>query len=220
MFFSKKQPKPKPEDTVLENMRLQKEEIKRRLETASKVDNLLKQVAAETQQMASNLSDKIKKETKLARRMYLQISKKLKEAVLIVDGDGKIIRLNAAGEKLFGVAETEVLGEVFSNVVATVNPVTEKGKPLEFALGFFSELSEKVLVTIATCKQGENIHGACNDCIGEIVPEYIYPDRETLLKVTLPCLGKTLKLNVMFSILDNDPENMKEVTYVFIFTKA
>jgi len=207
------------ENAVFDMLKTSREEIKKKLEEADKTGKLLKRTVEATQKLAQSLSDKINKETKLARKTYLQISKKLREAVLIIDGEGRIIRLNAAGEKLFGVNENDVLGQQFSNVVASVNPVTLKGQSIEFPLGFFGNLSEKIIDRVNNCKAGENKHGVCNTCVGEMVPEYIYPDRETTFKIRVPHFKRALKLNVVFSILNNDPENTKEVTYVFIFTK-
>lgn len=223
MFFNTKneyQKKLAAEKAALEEMTSKRrQEIRGRLAEVDNVNHRLRETVKETQVISVALIGKLKKELKVAKKTLTGMTRRLKEGVVLINHIGDVIQLNPAGEKLFGVKEEDFVGKNFKDSLGKViQTKLPDGQPLGLKASFYSELSAKIFESVKKYTNGQKLKES-NRIFKETLPHLIQPDTEVPL--TVKCAdGKNLKLNFMFSILDNDPEDVSDITYVYLFSRC
>ena len=221
MFFSKAENKKVAvEKAALEELtRTRREEIRRRLTEVDSVNLRLKETVKETQAISFALIGKLKKELKVAKKTLTSITRRIKEGVVLINYKGDVLQVNPAAEKLFGVREDDFLGKNFKESLgAMLETKLPDGQPLGLKPGFYAELSEKIFEAVKQYTNGQKYRES-NRIFNEMLPDMIQPEVEVPLCVK-DASGKKLKLNFMFSILDNDPEDVSDITYVYLFSRS
>jgi len=210
-MFAFRGSKPSQKDVTFEVMSKKREEIKRKLEEVERVNSQLEIAVSETKQLSVDLVGKLKKELKVAKKSLTSITKKLHEGVLLVDHQGNVIQLNKTGEKLLGIEEGAAVGKRICDVI---NQVADGENEIRFSPSFFAELSQKIIDQASKFTNGKKFT-ECNRVFKEALPGALEPEVE--LQLDADVCGRKVKLTFMFSLLDNDPESLSDLTYVFLF---
>jgi hypothetical protein len=218
-FFSTKSSHTEAEEKLLRTLETQKQEIKQKLENVRKLNLELARSVQETQVQASSLMKKLKSELKIAKKSFTSFTKKIHSGVIIIDHAGDIVQLNAAGEELFNISEADVIGKSFINLITVIEPIliVDTHDRIEFSSTFFDDLSKQLLNRMSNCDDRDE---GCRNRLEEILPKFLKQDEETEINCFSPCRGETLKLLFTFSILDNDPIELNDLIYVFVFRRA
>lgn len=210
-------------DKVIDNLTAQREEIKKKLEKLSEVNKQLELAVRETQAISVKLIEKLNKELKVAKKSITSICSKLKEGVILVDASGKIIQLNPAGEKLFGIKNKVVVGKQFQEVIAWLDPIIIDGHETQkviMAPEFFEDLSSRLLNDFKSWDPSVNRYVYCNECLKKEVPGLFDLEKEKVLSAYSSCQQEPVEVTFTFSILDNDPNDANDLIYIFIFRRA
>jgi PAS domain-containing protein len=208
MFFTNK--KSKKEQGLIDLMVLQRAEIQKRLEEVSELNTQLAAVVQETHSISAAVMDKLKKELKIAKKSLTSICRRLKEGVLLVNNTGQVVEVNTAGQKMLGVTSTDLIGRQLTEMVSWVKGENQT-TPIVLSVDFFENLSTNLLERAITD------HTVDKDRIDDLLPEFLNFEHEITLDVHLAKIGQPFKFFMTFSILDNDPENLNDVTYIFLF---
>lgn len=198
-------------------MESQKLEIKRRLGELTETNKRLRLAVTETRVASVTVMNKLRKEFVTAHRSLSGICKKLKEGAILLNFKGEVVQLNEAAEKLFGVDEASALQASFSKIITEMNPILLDGRALDLTETFFSDLSCRILNKLQCTK--------CDGCsreqrIKSQLPSFFDMENDAVTEVQLTRNGKQLMTNFTFSILDNEPQTLNDLTYVFLFTSA
>lgn len=194
---------------IIEAMFSQKEEINARLAEMSRITEQLQTVVSETHQIALQVTKKIKSELKVAKKSVLSIIKRLQAGAILLDWQGHIIQINNSAELMFGIKESSCLNNHFYELMEFSDKSLIPNKP-----NFFSELSEKILLKsndglILSCSTGAKVKSELPSCFDI--------EKDVATSVQLASGKSPIKLNLTFSILDNNPEQVNDVVYVFLF---
>lgn len=199
---------------------LQREDVKKKLQMIDEVNTKLAEAVRQTQEISSSLSEKVNRELKIARKSLTSISSKLKEGLMMVDYNGHITHLNKTATKILGITEAQAVGKYLEDFIECSNIAFDgDGKVVQKPIlmrHFFKELSVKIFEKLAsnpTCEK----YIICNKALQEEIPFCFESDLDTVLGVKIVCNGKPLSLTVTLTVLDNDPECIKDVSYVFLF---
>lgn len=124
----------KPINRMIEiSRRFSKGDFSRRIIPASKDE--IGELAATLNKMAQDIEDRIK-EAKTQNQKLAAIFNSMIEGIIVVDKTSRIISINPAIEKIFGVSRIEAEGKVFLEAIRNndtseiISSVLAKGKPL------------------------------------------------------------------------------------------
>lgn len=218
MFFSSKA-KTSAIHASVEKLQARRAEIKDKMADAEAISIKLGEAVRKTQEMTSELADKVNRETKIAKKSLTSISAKLKEGLIMLDHLGKIIHLNKTGSKIFGVAESEVLGKTLSDLVECGNNLHDRNgniipKPI-LKDDFFINLSTVIFNKIMNSSEKYLV---CNECLKNALPFCFEGGIDKSMAVDVIYKGKEISLKISLSVLDNDPESLQDVNYIFLFS--
>jgi len=216
MFFNSKSP---AAALPAEKLEAHRNEIKDKLAEVEKIGRDLEEAVRQTQEMSSKLSEKISKECKTARKSLTSISAKLREGLIIMDSSGKITHLNRTGLKIFGLQEKDVIGKTLVEVIECGNNLHDANgnivaKPI-LRENFFSDLSQRLLDRV---KDSTEKYLVCNECLKDELPFCFDGGIEHPMAVEIIYQGRQIKLKVTLSVLDNDPDDLIDVNYIFLFS--
>lgn len=221
MFFNKKEAKKAEAAEVIQRMGAQRDEIKRKLKEMADVNIQLDTAVKETQEISVSVIKKLSKELKMAKKSITSVCSKLKEGIILVDSAGAIIQLNASGEALFGIESKAVVGRDFSEVVEWLDPsIDSTGEQISMQKNFFTKLSNKLVTKLKKWDQSENRYLFCNCCLKKELPAWFDLDNEIVINAFVSSTATPARMAFSFSILDNDPESLKDIVYIFIFRRA
>jgi len=212
----------------LDHLKLEAEhrdEIKRRMEVVDEISQQLAAAVSETKEMSNKLTEKIKseiKKLKIAKKSLTSMTAKLNEGVIMLDHNGIVIHLNRTGCKLFGINEKDVIGKSLPSLIGCGNQALDKfGAEIEKPIlqsSFFAKLSKKILKKLSTDKMIDR-YNVCNACLVEELPFCVEANQEQSLGVMITLNEENIPMRVNFSVLDNDPDEIDDITYIFLFDR-
>lgn len=211
MFFSKKKIKAN-EAAITASIDAQKEVIKQRLNEVGSFSAQLQEEVLKTQVASFSIMSKLKHEFKIAKKSLTSICQKMVSGVVIVDHDGGIIALNQAAATLFDVEADAYIGQDLNELISSIDPVGPL-KPLQVDKTYFSQMSE-LLFERLSCDCKDNC--TTEERLKEVLPPYFDIDKDVKTVLTTTS-KKKITINMAFSVLNNDPEHVNDVTYIFFF---
>lgn len=214
MFFFKKSTEDKSHLTLKDTDFSEK--IRKKLEEIDEIHSTLNDIVASTQAANITLAVKLKNQLKNGRRSFASLSEKLNVGVVIVDYQGIIKQINPKGQQLLQVSELECVSKSVFDFILSVEPVDPPGERLIPTENFFHKFSEIIFNVMVDCKLAKPV--ICKKCMDDIGCSLL-PEREQTVKVVTPKApnGELVRFN--FSILDNGPDVVSDITYVFVFRK-
>lgn len=199
----------------------QREEINRRMSVINDVNIELAEAARKTQEMSTVLKERINKEIKFAKKSFTSISSKLHEGMAILDHTGRIVHLNTAAAKTLGLDEKQVIGKHLDELIQCGVPLFNNDgefiqKPILMKM-FFEDLSNKIFERLTTnCKQEKYL--VCTQALRDEIPFCVETELDMILGVRILCNGIPHSLTVSLTVLDNDPDRLQDISYVFLFS--
>jgi hypothetical protein len=199
----------------------QKEEIKKRLEEINVINDQLHSVVSETQLLSLSVMKKLKGELKVAKKSIISICKKLREGIVLLDWQGNVVQINDAAEKMFSIYEKPYLNKPFTDLIKTMDFGHDCSLPHDEL--FFKELSNRILNKIHCTDHCESCTGtkSCTTCTSDKIkselPSFFDLENEIVTQIVLNKGGKPFRFGFSFSMLDNDPERITDVIYIFLF---
>jgi transcriptional regulator with PAS, ATPase and Fis domain len=176
------------QDTAQDN----RKEIERKLKEAKAVDQQLAQVLSDTHELTSSIQEKLASHLKITRNTLKNICHNVREGIVILDNEGKVIEANEAFIKMciFG---DELVGTNFKSLCMRTHP-TADGKPFEIDSNF-KGIAEDVF------KNKKFAEPLLPEVVIEIHPEGVEPFKCTFAMTTL----------------DNSPEHVDDVSFILFF---
>jgi PAS domain-containing protein len=125
--------------------------------------------------------------------------------VVIVNCDGKIIEINESCEKIFGYPKSSLIGHDLSFLTGKIEDYGDTFKP---SMNFFRALSHNILFRLS--------HGDELNYLD--VASYFsgVGPNESIITLINPEKGEQ-KFSFSFSVLDNEPEELEDITYIGFF---
>lgn len=192
--------------------------IKARLQEVTAVDQQLFQVVSETKTLTNSIKDKLSTHLKITRNTLKSICQNLKEGVILVDYTGSVIEVNNSCERTFSLTKEAMLGKSFSQICDKLNAIKEDGGEIHLTQNFFNSLSTNIFTRI-NCKRDCKTCTA-PDCLKNVEDYFkgeFNPQIEVMLRLQPPGYEKSVKCSFSFSVLDNDPESVEDITYILFF---
>lgn len=190
--------------------------IQNKLREVSQLNDKLTDTINETRALSLSIATKLKDTPKRTKKSFTTISKKLKSGVMILNNRGEVVHLNPAGEAIFKIKEDDVLEKPFTELLTTFELAHPKEK-IELLPDLFYSLSQFIIKEITGSKEAKD--KVCFDCIKSKFPSFFDLESENLIKVYSPCMGKHQTLKFSLSVLDNEPDEINDITYILIFRK-
>ena len=201
-----------------------RQEIRKKMKDLDHLHQELTEVLTRTQEVANGVSDKIRGELKIAKKSLFSISERLNEGVMLLNYRGDIIHLNKVGAEIFGVTEEHVLDKCLTDIIDCGNQaIDDMGQIIEkqpLIESFFINLSEKILAKIKSSPPRTDKYQVCNECLISALPFCVELEGAAAVKVKVTLGNQQFLLKITSSILDNNPERLEDLTYVFLFNPA
>lgn len=187
------------------------DKIRQKVEEISQINEILSDTVAKTQAANVKLALKLQKQLKSGKRSFISLAEKLKVGVLIINYKGEILQINSKGRELICNSEDcDCVGHQLFETITSVKPIDPPGDPFLLNPRFFRDLSTCV---IDNCALGD-----AGKCIADL-PCAIHPDEEQLVLISSANVPDQY-MKVTFSILDNNPEELEDVSYVLVFRRT
>lgn len=226
MFFKKaaRRAAPKSDSTVArEKIESNRDEMKKRFEQIDAVNMSLCEASKKTQEVSIETTEKLNHKMKIPKKSLREISAKLHEGLVLINSCGEIIHVNRQGTKILGLSENEITGKKLGNLISCAHPIIENGvevtKPI-LRDEFFAELSKKMLSKLtAQTMEVRSKYMICNDILKSEMPFCFEQDSDRVLGVCIYCGEKEIcNLTVTLTVIDNDPDELSDITYLFLFS--
>ena len=185
------------------------EKIKKKLDEISNTNHKMSEVIANTKSANLQLAMKLKSRLKHGDLSFKSFSEKLSAGVMILDYQGKITQMNAKGREILNLTFAECIGKSVFDLIRDVEPINPPGKTVVFNKQFFNDLSEGVFATAQdpnlTMKPGDLL------CL-------MQPNDEQHVKIHSVNVDQ-MDLKFTFSVIENDPDELTDISYVIVFVK-
>lgn len=182
-----------------------------KLEAITKINNMISDTVAKTQLANSILLKKLKRHLKNGTNTFVSLSEKLHLGVFILNFKGEIVQSNPKAQQFLDCGNDCVGKHIFS-LIDSIKPISPQGEIFYLSPSFFLDLSRCVFESIGWASNTCSIAGT--GCL-EKLPCSLQSDVEQLVEIT-QC-NKKQHMKLTFSILDNDPDDLSEISYVVIF---
>lgn len=216
MLFSRKSANHTEQELISKKLKQKREEIKMRLQQLSDINAELQKTVSETQELAIKVREKVKKMMKVDGKSLTAICKNMNEGIVLVGASGRIIHVNKTAEKLFGVDESSVINSSISSLVSNMDMAdAASGETLVLSSTFFSRLSKVIIDHI-------KLHSCSISCpeLHTIEHKFINVVAGETVNVLITCKGKRFQIAFNCTVLDNNPEHLRDITYVFVIKRA
>jgi hypothetical protein len=211
--FSKSGAQRKRLAQVKESSKLERGSICDRFQQVKDVDDQLAQIITDTRNLTSSIQEKLSGRLKITKNTIKSICQNLREGVVIVNYEGKVIEVNTAYEKSFIVERDAMIGMDFSEVIKQQAAAEADGSKLALTKEFFKNMSKSVFNRL-DCKKD------CDICTTRCDQTYFdgtfNPQNEAVISMK-PTGKKPHMVAFSFSILDNEPESEEQVSYILFF---
>jgi PAS domain-containing protein len=172
--------------------------ISAKMKEVEEIDNQLKQVISETKRLAISIREKFDTQLKITKKSLKTLCQNLNDGVILVDCNGCIVEVNESCETIFGFSKEELVSKELSHLASLLQIKKSNGEPFDPSVNFFEALSHNIFYRLS---QGDDVM-----------------DLETKLTITHPKNGEE-NFSFSFSVLDNDPEEFEDITYIVFFRK-
>jgi transcriptional regulator with PAS, ATPase and Fis domain len=204
-------------------MEMQREDIKKRMAQVEDINAKLCEAVKQTQEMAGNLSEKVNRELKIARKSLTSISSKISDGIVMIDCNGLITHMNKSASEILGISEKMAFNKHLEDFIECDNQIFDDDgnvvkKPI-LTEGFFKELSIKIFEQL-TNNPTEEKYQLCNNVLRNEIPFCFVSDLDGVLGVKIICNGNPVSVTVTLTVLNNDPECLTDVTYIFLFSNS
>jgi PAS domain-containing protein len=172
--------------------------ISAKMKEVEEIDNQLKQVISETKRLTISIREKFDTQLKITKKSLKTLCQNLNDGVILVDCNGCIVEVNESCETIFGFSKEELVSKELSHLASLLQIKKSNGEPFDPSVNFFEALSHNIFYRLS---QGDDVM-----------------DLETKLTITHPKNGEE-NFSFSFSVLDNDPEEFEDITYIVFFRK-
>lgn len=179
------------EDSAFNNRKV----IERMLNEAKDVDQQLAKVLSETRELTTSISQKISSRLKITQKTLKTMVMSIKEGIVILDYRGVVLETNGVFEKTFLNSDSSILNINFKELCGKLEPCTEDGKRFVLTPNFLD------LSPAAFNREDKAVMVIQPEIILEVHPKESEP----------------FKCIFSLSILDNDPENVDDVSFILFF---
>lgn len=185
------------------------EKIKKKLDEISKTNRTMSEVIANTQSANLQLALKLKSRLKHGDLSLKSFSEKLSAGVMILDYQGFITQMNAKGREILNLTYNECIDKSVFDLIRDVEPIDPPGKTVVFNKQFFSDLSEGVFAVA----QDPSVSMKPSDILC-----LMQPNDEHKVKIH-SVNEKQMELKFTFSVIENNPDELTDISYVIVFVK-
>jgi len=172
--------------------------VRAKFKEVDEADAQFMKLISETKHLTASVSEKLDMHLKITRSTVKSICQSLRDGVVLIDFSGKIIDLNGSCEKIFTIQKDSILGDTFNHLMRALH-LKLNGVQFNFSTEFFKELSEKIFGH----QQLES-------------PDGIDLGQEISLSAQ-PAGCDKFNVVFSFSVLDNEPSKVEDVTYMVYF---
>lgn len=213
-------------DAAKEKIESCRAEIKNRLAQVDSVSLTLCEVAKLTQAVTIDTAEKFDRMMKIPKKSLREISSKLHEGLVLINSSGEIVHINRQGAKILGIDGCEIVGKKLGEVITCCNAaVAPDGTPIEKPIlreEFFPGLSSKIFGKLGTPElEANGKYVVCNDILREELPFCFDKEQDRVMGVSIACGDKKImNMTVTFTVIDNDPDEVADITYLFLFSTS
>ena len=185
--------------------------ISAKMKEVEEIDNQLKQVISETKRLTISIREKFDTQLKITKKSLRTLCQNLHDGVILVDCNGCIVEVNESCETIFGISKDELVSKELSHLTSLLQIKKSNGEPFDPSVSFFEALSHNIFYRLS---QGDDV----TDLDIESYFKGLAPHPETKLTIIHPKNGEE-NFTFSFSVLDNDPEEFEDITYIVFFRK-
>lgn len=173
-----------------------------KLAAITEINNMISDTVEKTQNANRVLLNKLKVHLKNGTKTFVSLSEKLNLGVFILNYKGEIIQSNPKAREILG-CNNECSGNHIFNLISSIKPIAPPGKAFVLSPTFFQELSTCVF---------NSLECGATKCL-EKLPCSLQNDVEQLVQVN----DGDQYMKLTFSVLDNNPDELSDISYVVIF---
>ena len=181
--------------------------IRARLKEVESVDAQLKQVIDETKQLTTHITEKLATQLKITRKTLKSVCHNLRDGVVVINSSGRIIDVNPAGTYMFGYDYDDLLGYDLNFLLRLIDTKKESGEVFELDGSFFEDMSHNIFYHLSSDINTIPKVNIDSYLIGELSHTAV------MSKIS----DRITKLSISISVLDNDPDQFEDITYLVFF---
>jgi hypothetical protein len=192
-----------------------REAIRAKMKETEAIDSQLREILKETKILTLSVREKVNSQLKITQKSIKSLCQNFGEGVVIANHRGEIVEVNDSCENVFGIKKDTLVGQSFAYLADKLKTEKESGESFTLDTEFFELLSKNLfnrIVCDCDCKTCITPR-----CLGDIKKYFadFNPTTETVLFFH-PC-ERTQKAMFSFTVIDNDPDMIEDVTYIMFF---
>ena len=183
--------------------------IQSRLKEVEEVDKQLKQVLSETKKLTISIREKLETKLKINRSSLKMLCQNLQDGVILVNFTGSIVEINQSCKDIFGISHDDLINKDLSYLTSKLRMKKTDGCLFDLSTNFFEALSHNIFYRLVNDETNVDIESYFRG---------IMPQNETKLHSNFN--NEEREFTISLSILDNDPDDIDDITYIIVFKEV